>query len=76
MFFFPKGDVRTESAYGRPRRPRSDVRKSARTQSTKHSLIVCKFLLILLDGLASLGRIFACVSGKAAWRVDVLLIPL
>lgn len=74
MFFFPKGDVRSESAYGRS--PCSDIRKSARTQSTKHSLIVCKFLLILLDGLACSGRIFACVSGKAAWRVDVLLIPL
>lgn len=65
-----------EPAYGRWRRLRLDIRKSARTQSTKHSLIVCKFLLILLGELACLGRIFAYVWGKASWRVRVLLIPL
>lgn len=65
-----------EPAYGRWRRLRLDIRKPGRTQSTKHSLIVCKFLLILLDELACLGCIFAYISGKASWRVRVLLIPL
>lgn len=76
MFFFYKEDVRIESVYGCLKQLHLDERKSAGTQSTKHSLIVCKFPLILLDELACLGCIFAYVPGKATWHVSMLLIPL
>lgn len=76
MFFFPKGDVGIESVCGCLRQLLLDEPKSAEAQSTNHSLIVCKFPLILLDGLACFGYIFAYVPGRAAWHVSVLLTPL
>lgn len=76
MFFFYKGDVGIESVYGCSRHLHLDERKSAGIPSANHSLIVCKFPLISLDGLACLGCVFAYVPSKATWHVSVLLTPL
>lgn len=76
MFFFCEGDVGIESVYGCLRQLCLDERESAGIPSANHSLIVCKFPLIWLDGLACLGCVFAYVPSKATWRVSVLLTPL
>lgn len=73
MFFFCEGDVGIESVYGCLRQLCLDEPKSAGIPSANHSLIVCKFPLISLDGLACLGCVFAYVPSKATWRVSVLL---
>lgn len=64
MFLFLKRDVGIESVYGCLRQLHLDELKSAETPSTNHSLIVCKFPLILLDGLACLGCIFAAYQAE------------
>lgn len=53
-----------------------DEHKSAEIPSANHSLIVCEFPLMSLDGLACLGCVFGYVPSKATWLVSLLLTPL
>lgn len=76
MFFFSEGEVGIESVYGCSRQLHLGEHKSAGIPSANHSLIVFKFPLIPLDGLACSGCVFAYVPSKATWRVCVLLPPL